>query len=422
MSEIKKTASEDIYCPYLGVTEGMDTHFGYSSRGNRCWRSGKPARIRSEHQTSHCLNANYQTCTVFNRQGDASEQTRREVLIPSKRLTPALPLVLAVVLVLIAVSFTLLFTGVVRFPGSETVRQWFAGIQQIPTTAAQTPDASSAITLTETPASPQAAGPYPYPIPLGSTAEYPAPSAQIQVGDLNSLTVNETGSSSSRSSSDDVSIDRPDAYEVRIQGGRGLSLEPVYTIPDQDSYNFIVDGQTMSLTSGSNKTFTQSGDEYSVQIIGVLADPEGEERLNISNDGTSLKYFTELENRITIIMEHQYQDQTFRFYIYDIRVSSGQGLSVVADLPRSQLILDNEGFSVGDYHLRILNDSPEDQLIFIASAIDLDSIQSHTFDYSRMVSKDTVIQEIDNRRQGALDEIVNWINQASFSYIPFVTK
>ncbi len=70
-------------CPFLGLLEDAETALNYPTAWNYCHRAKPVEPVSPEHQQTHCLTAEYQTCPVF--------QRKKAAALPKTLRTPDLP-------------------------------------------------------------------------------------------------------------------------------------------------------------------------------------------------------------------------------------------------------------------------------------------------------------------------------------------
>ena len=62
----RKSATDNLICPYLGLRKDMTTALGYSSVWNTCHRADPASTPVLSHQCSTCLTPLYVNCPVYN--------------------------------------------------------------------------------------------------------------------------------------------------------------------------------------------------------------------------------------------------------------------------------------------------------------------------------------------------------------------
>ncbi|MEA3441661.1 MAG: hypothetical protein U9R58_15410 [Chloroflexota bacterium] len=424
MTENDQPYTEAEYCPFLGMDDGQDSHYGYPSRANRCWRSGAPSKIALDHQGAHCLIEHFTSCSIFLQEPGDIEPSHETVLTPVSRRSRLL-IIPAVFTTIIVILLVLLFSDLLSFnTGFKTIlplRQWVISIQssvlQQPAPAAsQEPEQPTAVSEIDAP-----------PLPIISTA-YPPPGNlldDLQAGNINLpeqsyITTQEANKAQSDYAGEDFIINNPDAYRIRILGERNVQVDPIYKLPEQESYSIILDGRTLTLSRGSVKIFTQSGPGYTVRILGVLAEPDREEIIKVSRDGKLIEYYSEGDNQISVYMEYESEGTRYWFALSDIPVDGRHSVIITCDLYEMQITMQNQGFAIGSYNIRIAQDDEDGLLVFMHGDIASDSLQTHYITYSNLKDDGTVTLVVDNIIEAELDRTYVLVNNASITHLPFI--
>ena len=184
----------------------------------------------------------------------------------------------------------------------------------------------------------------------------------------------------------------------------------------------MLDGHTLTLPRGSPKIFTQSGPGYTVRILGVLAEPDREEIIQISRDGKLIEYASEGDNQISIHMEYKDEGTSYLFALSDIPVDGNHNVIITSNLSEKQITMQNQGFAIGAYNIRIAQDD-EDGLLFFAHGDNAtDSLQTHYITFSTLKDDGTVTLVVDNIREGEIDRTIVLINNASITHLPIILQ
>jgi hypothetical protein len=95
------------HCPFLGTPDDRETALSFPSPNNVCFRSPKPRRTATAHQSSFCLGSGYIHCPVF--QGSAAVDDRSAAATARpRRWKLALGLTTLAILALLSMGFLLI--------------------------------------------------------------------------------------------------------------------------------------------------------------------------------------------------------------------------------------------------------------------------------------------------------------------------
>ena len=60
-----KLATNSRVCPYIGLEDDRQTHYGFSHMANCCYRFKRPVPVRTDYQDTFCLTKDYSNCKIF---------------------------------------------------------------------------------------------------------------------------------------------------------------------------------------------------------------------------------------------------------------------------------------------------------------------------------------------------------------------
>ena len=144
--------------------------------------------------------------------------------------------------------------------------------------------------------------------------------------------------------------------------------------------------------------------------------------IKVSPTGDHLEYTPGEDNQVDVIFQFETDEGLHRFVFREIEVDEDNQLILSIDEAANQITIQNMGFAVGEYKLQIFEISNDGQSIFMAGAVQLDSLQTHILDLSDMWDEGYVDLAIDDRGDGRIEENLELKNRASLFYVPFVIK
>jgi hypothetical protein len=412
---------EKQFCPHLGTEDGFDSHFGYPSRGNRCWRSGTHSQVTLDHQETFCLGENHTSCPIYLQEPDRIRVAHEAALSLAPRRTRwSLAIALITLAGIALLIIGLLFTDLLPYNAGTRFREMVSGIQ-LPALKLPASDPVQDETSTPVSASDQAPGSTVLPtetLPATPSA-YPPP--QITLPDQFYVTTDQSKQGPVDYAEANVRLHRPDSYQVQIQG-ENIQIEPVYSLPDLEGFSILLDGHTISLSENEPRTFTQTGPGYSVQIEGVIVRANRQDTINVSPQGDHLEYTPGEDNQVNIFIRLESGEGYLRIAIQELELDEDRTFVLAIDRQVSQINLHNNGFVVGDYNLLILDASTGEQSRFLSPGIAIDSLQSQQLDFSTMNTTGVVSLSLDDRADGEFDQVLELENQLNLYYVPFIVK
>ena len=392
---------------------GGDSHFYYSSKRNRCWRSNESRFIEKEHQEQFCLSDQFTACPVYQASTEPLKIARQPVPKSISRRTGIIPIVVAATLIVLILG--LLWSGIIPIDSGTKIGQWFSGIG-----LALQPSDETVIVAMEAEATPAA-----------TLNPYPSPEGSVEQG-FGSSDTNETQVSESPSfrlqgagniiTGNEIELLHTEAYEFRITGDQGLQLEQIYVLPENENYEIMMDEQNVTLTREDRAVFTQTGEGYAIRVENILAKPNSEETIKISRDGKSVEYIASEDNKITIYMEYEEWGVRYNFVLWDIEVDADHALTITNDLANKKIELINSGFVVGEYDLKIEKHIIGGHGIYLHTGVVLNSTNTHSITYTTLEAGEPVMLMLRNKYDGSLVEIVVLENEANLTYLPLIIQ
>jgi len=212
----------------------------------------------------------------------------------------------------------------------------------------------------------------------------------------------------------------PGAYEGAVDGGLGVELEPIYTLPLTDTYTILLDGQM--LTQTETVAVTQFGSGYAVSVDGVALEPTSQDHLAIAPDGTQLAYQANEDRETALTLALDSASESNQLQIKGADIGASQTVTLTTHTGSGQLVFDNSQASGGTYDLDIIRVSAAGEHGFIHADIAIATTDTHFVDYGAWDGFGSMVLEIDHGSDGTIDETLELENQMHRIYLPLVLR
>ena len=212
----------------------------------------------------------------------------------------------------------------------------------------------------------------------------------------------------------------PSAYESIVDGGLGVEMEPIYTLPLTETYTILLDGQT--LTQTETVEVTQFGPGYAVWVDDVTLEPTSQDELVIAPDGTQLAYQPNDVKEVTLTLALDSTSESNQLQVNGADIGAGQIVTLTADVDNGQLVFNNAQAGGGEYDLEISRISAAGEQKFAHAGLAISAIDTHYVDYGAWDGSGPMTLHIDHGSDGTIDETLVLDNQAGRIYLPIITK
>ena len=143
----------------------------------------------------------------------------------------------------------------------------------------------------------------------------------------------------------------PGATDNPIDGGLGIALEPIYTLPLSQTYSILLDGQT--LTQTQTASLVQFGPDYAIGADDILLDPTTQDHLVIAPDGSQVVYQPSTSKAVTLRLATDSPTQGYQFQFAGTDLTAGQPVTATVDTASGQLVYNNRKAGNGTYDLSL---------------------------------------------------------------------
>ena len=210
------------------------------------------------------------------------------------------------------------------------------------------------------------------------------------------------------------------AFESPIDAGLGVAMEPIYDLPQEDDYQILLDGQT--LTEKGETSIAVFAPGYAVSIADITIGPASQDELKVSQDGTAVVYQANEAREPTITIALDSASESRQFTILEADFSAGDTGGMTADLNLGKLEFDNSLSAGGEYNFSYKLIDENRQRIFTHSGIDIPANATHYLDFGKWDGSTSMILEVDLDSDGDIDEYIDLDNQANRIYLPFTVR
>jgi len=421
---------ETKFCPYLGIEEEKISHFDYPSTRNRCWQSGNPKDVDTNHQGNYCLSLDYQACPIFVKPPPVQEEIHpksgRNWKVIS--LWAGLTAILLVVILLIGAI-------IIRpsfLPDSVNARSlviWNYVVGALSSssnlqspTENQTPNDVRGNLYPVPTANLQNLSPTQTPVLPASTMKpgslNPYPVAEVEGAEVAFVVdqVNDEGEISGT----DLINQVPNSYGVRISSEENIQLESSFAVPGQEHSEIYIEDQVIKITRNETITYQHEGPGFLVRIENISNQSDNDNVIKVSPDGTRILYQSGDANEISISQSFETGAGQWYFSIRNIDTLPASEVVLVVDLQNETLDLVNEMFRGGIYDIEIAQIQDDVLVIFLNSNIEIGPSETHHYDLLSMGNSNFLTLSRDNFSDGTIDRTSLLENSSKFQYLPML--
>ena len=207
-------------------------------------------------------------------------------------------------------------------------------------------------------------------------------------------------------------------------GGLGLALEPIYSIPVTSTHTTVLEGT--SLTQTEYISVTQFGSGYAVGVHNVpatapnLEHPNSTGSLFIPADGTQVAYTAFSAQDVDLLLARENAEQSYQFTIGGADFNPGDKVVLLLDETNHRMGYIADEASGGDYDLEIQWFAAEGVTRFYHANIPIAAGDRHYVDYTGDNGFLEITIGIDHDSNGTIDETFIVINQAWQIQLPVV--
>lgn len=202
----------------------------------------------------------------------------------------------------------------------------------------------------------------------------------------------------------------PGAFDFPIDRGLGIPHEPIYQVPTGDSYNLMIDGQT--LAQPDIESVTQFGPGFAVAVNDVALSPSSQDQLSISPDGTQLVYQVNATKPATLTIAVDTVGVSNQFQVKDADIGAKQSVTIKTDSATGKFAFSNKEAGGGTYDIGITRITSNGAKDFAHNGITIAATDTQYFNYGTWDSTTPMKLEIDHGSDGTIDETLNLSNQA----------
>jgi hypothetical protein len=215
----------------------------------------------------------------------------------------------------------------------------------------------------------------------------------------------------------------PGAYESIVDGGLGIEMEPIYTLPLSDTHTILLDGQT--LTQTETVEVTQFGRGHAAWVDDVTLGPTSQDELIIAADGMQLAYQPSSDQEATLTLALDGASESNQLQVNRADIGAGQVVTLTADVGNGQLMFNNMQAGGGEYDLEVKRVSAAGEQTFAHPGLAVSATDTHYVDYGAWDGSGPMTLHIDHGSDGTIDETLvldNQAPQAGQIYLPIITK
>jgi hypothetical protein len=212
----------------------------------------------------------------------------------------------------------------------------------------------------------------------------------------------------------------PEAFGSVPAGGLGISAEPIYSLPQNDSYSILMSGQT--LTQTKRVAVSQFGPGYAATIDNVLLKSTSNDELKIAPDGTQIAYHASDNTEPTLKMDLDRSNSNEELQLQGADIGAGQTITATANLSNGMLIFDNSHTNGGAYNLLISLLDENGKHIFTHLDISVDPTDTHYLNFGAWDGSGSLSLRVDHGSDGSIDDTITLVNQANRLFLPILTR
>ncbi len=212
----------------------------------------------------------------------------------------------------------------------------------------------------------------------------------------------------------------PGAYESIVDGGLGIEVEPIYTLPFSDTYTILLDGQT--LTQTETVAVTQFGPGYAAWMDDVALGPTSQDRLTVAPAGTQLTYQPSGDREATLTLALDGASESNQLQVKGADIGAGQVVTLTVEIDDGQLKFNNAKASGGEYVLDVRRVSPAGEQWFVHAGLVISATDTHYVDYGAWDGSGAMTLDVDHGSDGTIDETLELENQTGHIYLPLIAR
>jgi len=212
----------------------------------------------------------------------------------------------------------------------------------------------------------------------------------------------------------------PGAYESVIDGGLGIELEPIYTLPLTDTYTIALNG--LPDKEAGESSLTQFGPGYAVWLDDLWMDSGTADTLTIANDGTAVTYQPSQVQEATLGLALDIDQASYLLEIRQADFLADESRTLAADTAGGKLVIDGSSAAAGLYNLVIQRTSSSGWQPFYHRDIPLAAGEIHYANYNEWDGTGTLTLDVDWDGDGTPDETLYLENQMTTIFLPAIVR
>jgi hypothetical protein len=212
----------------------------------------------------------------------------------------------------------------------------------------------------------------------------------------------------------------PGATDNPIDGGLGIALEPIYTLPLSQTYSILLDGQ--ALTQIQTASLVQFGPDYAIGADDIPLDSTTQDHLEIASDGGQVVYQPNHNKAVTLRLATDSPTQGYQFQFAGTGLTAGQPVTATVDTASGQLVYNNRKAGNGTYDLGLVRANAAGQQTFTHAGVPMLATDIHYLKYAEWDGAGALTLLIDHGGDGTIDQTVLLGNQTQRLYLPLIMR
>ena len=213
----------------------------------------------------------------------------------------------------------------------------------------------------------------------------------------------------------------PGASENNVGGGLGIEIPPILTIPLTETYQILLDGQTMTRTLTTS--LVQFGPGYAAGVQQIPLDPSTLDQATIAADGRRVTYESNAAKQANLLLAlDESETQSYRFELRGLDLAAGAAVSAEVDGPTGQLVYRHHGAGAGVYDIAIRRSNQAGQQRFAHPGVAIAAGDVHLLDYSAWDGETDLLLRIDHGGDGSVDETALLENRGDRLHLPLIAR
>ena len=216
-----------------------------------------------------------------------------------------------------------------------------------------------------------------------------------------------------------------DAFATAPVGGRDVVSEPIYYLPQTDSYTLHLNGQitTQALAQTVGSDIMQIGSGFALSVENLVLDAASQDTLTVSSDGRQVVYSANQNRSANLSLAYNDATASTAIQVDGADIGAGQSFTAQAQAGQNTIKLGGSNVGVGTYDLVITVLTATGETRFVYHNLTLNPGASHALDYSQLTNGgDTVTLTIDTNNDGVADSSEQLPNQAYQSFLPLIWR